>query len=86
MSKATVALAPNAMTTLEDTMERLGIPEEEADQATKIISSGLSMPPPPGWKLSQGATLGRLPTQTDTLAPEPKSWSLGSILSGPWNM
>ena len=35
MSEATVALAPNAMTTLEDTMERLGISEEEADQATK---------------------------------------------------
>ena len=35
MSEATVALAPNAMTTLEDTMERLGISEEEADQAAK---------------------------------------------------
>ena len=35
MSEATVALAPNAMTTLEDTMERLGISEEAADQATK---------------------------------------------------
>ena len=31
MSEATVALAPNAMTTLEDTMERLGISEEAAD-------------------------------------------------------
>ena len=34
-NEPTVTLAPNAMTTLEDTMERLGIPPEAADTAVK---------------------------------------------------
>ena len=34
-NEPTVKLAANAMTTLEDTMERLGIPPEAADTAVK---------------------------------------------------
>ncbi len=34
-NEPTVKLASNAMTTLEDTMERLGIPPEAADTAVK---------------------------------------------------
>ena len=43
-NEPTVELADNAMTTLEDTMERLGIPAEAADTAVKNIDNRLRLP------------------------------------------
>lgn len=72
-NEPTEKLAQNAMTTLEDTMERLGIPEDSADTTVKNTSSGLSIPPPHGSRPSPGASSARRSIPTDMQARERRS-------------
>ena len=59
-NEPTVTLAPNAMTTLEDTMERLGIPPEAADTAVKNNIIRLINTASAWVETITGRTIGRL--------------------------
>ena len=73
-NEPTVKLAANAMTTLEDTMERLGIPPEAADTTVKnniirLINSASA------WiETITGRKFGKATYTHRYVAPELRSW------------